>query len=219
MHFQGVIHRDLKPANLMVTDDDHLAIGDFGLAHITEDPEKDQRELTRTVGTPAFMAPELCNRTFSCKTVTGKPGDEPTLCIPLRVFMHPVEVDDSLDEVDVAAPVGKPVDVWALGVTLYCFLYGRLPFGGDNANVYETFQAIRNQPYAHPPRLVRRRQWDRYTNASPHVRRLASPRRRLQFDDNIPVSDEAKDLLQQMMDKNPATRVAIGQVKVCARLP
>ena len=33
----GVIHRDIKPANLLISDDDQLKIGDYGVSHIMED--------------------------------------------------------------------------------------------------------------------------------------------------------------------------------------
>lgn len=54
-HAQGVVHRDVKPANILVTDDGHAKIADFGIAklnlsHFTL-PGK-------VLGTPAYMAPE-----------------------------------------------------------------------------------------------------------------------------------------------------------------
>lgn len=37
---------------------------------------------------------------------------------------------------------GKAADIWAMGVTLYCLKYGRLPFKRDN--VLDMYEAIRN---------------------------------------------------------------------------
>ena len=43
--------------------------------------------------------------------------------------------------------IGKAIDVWALGVTLFCFLYGRVPFDSSTSNAFEVYQRIRNEEY------------------------------------------------------------------------
>uniref|UniRef100_A0A2K5E4B6 Calcium/calmodulin dependent protein kinase kinase 2 n=1 Tax=Aotus nancymaae TaxID=37293 RepID=A0A2K5E4B6_AOTNA len=82
LHYQKIIHRDIKPSNLLVGEDGHIKIADFG---VSNEFKGSDALLSNTVGTPAFMAPESLSETR-------------------KIFS------------------GKALDVWAMGVTLYCFL-------------------------------------------------------------------------------------------------
>ncbi|CAG7720400.1 unnamed protein product [Allacma fusca] len=55
LHYQRIIHRDIKPSNLLVGDDDHIKIADFGVCN---EFNGEDALLTSTSGTPAFIAPE-----------------------------------------------------------------------------------------------------------------------------------------------------------------
>lgn len=52
LHSLGLIHRDLKSGNLLVTDDWHAKVADFGLSRMAD------KMMTRGVGTPIYTAPE-----------------------------------------------------------------------------------------------------------------------------------------------------------------
>ncbi|KNE58173.1 PLK/SAK protein kinase [Allomyces macrogynus ATCC 38327] len=81
----GIIHRDLKPANILLTRDNQVKIGDFGLAKSTAAVEAKATDAT-VCGTLNFMAPEVTHKTgYSAKVdvwalgclavtlLTGKP--------------------------------------------------------------------------------------------------------------------------------------------------
>lgn len=36
--------------------------------------------------------------------------------------------------------LGKPLDMWAVGCTLYCFVTGEPPFKGDEASIRKSIQ-------------------------------------------------------------------------------
>lgn len=59
LHFNNVIHRDVKPANLLLhklNGEEVIKVGDFGLSH---EVDPDSSTVSNTVGTTAFMSPEM----------------------------------------------------------------------------------------------------------------------------------------------------------------
>lgn len=57
-HENGIIHRDIKEDNLFLDANNHVKIGDFGVANISDGLVINK---TMGIGTPHYMAPELKN--------------------------------------------------------------------------------------------------------------------------------------------------------------
>lgn len=68
-HAQGIIHRDLKPENIMISSQGQPVIMDFGLALTPKAHRVTYSNLTSSMGTPDYMAPEQ---------IEGKRGDART---------------------------------------------------------------------------------------------------------------------------------------------
>ncbi len=101
LHRQGVVHRDVKPANLHLGDDGVLRLLDLGVALSGREPAA-MRALH--AGTPSYVNPEQWG--FQA----GAPGSKGNS-----------EGEEQLPNAQ--------SDLFALGVTLYQLLTGKLPYG------------------------------------------------------------------------------------------
>ncbi|XP_056258966.1 microtubule-associated serine/threonine-protein kinase 2 isoform X2 [Seriola aureovittata] len=103
LHNYGIVHRDLKPDNLLVTSMGHIKLTDFGLSKVG------LMNMTTNLYEGHI---EKDAREFSDKQVCGTPE-----------YIAP--------EVILRQGYGRPVDWWAMGIILYEFLVGCVPFFGD----------------------------------------------------------------------------------------
>lgn len=56
IHIKGIIHRDLKPENVFLNSKKEVVLADFGVSRLMS---KNKVQMTNTVGSPLFMAPEM----------------------------------------------------------------------------------------------------------------------------------------------------------------
>ena len=199
LHYQGIIHRDIKPANLLWTRNRRVKISDFGVSYlgkpIREDDNKEEipeadaadldeaLELAKTVGTPAFYAPELCDpKLFDFSKNPERPQ------------------------------ITGQIDVWALGVTLYGMIFGRLPF--FDANEFAMYEKIARQE-VFIPRMRLKGVEVPHPDSEEHATNV--PMNSNKREDDVveyeEVDDDLRDLLKRLLHKQPPKRISLKEVK------
>ncbi|KAI1311142.1 hypothetical protein F5Y03DRAFT_411017 [Xylaria venustula] len=194
LHYEGIVHRDIKPANLLWTRDHRVKISDFGVSYFgrpIRDGEPDELvseseaqdfdndlELAKTVGTPAFFAPELC--------YTDVDHEQPK--------------------------ISEQIDVWSLGVTLYCLIFARIPFMAEDE--YQMFKKIAKDDVYIPRRRLRPVDPQHSPPSTPYYQRVSSEPYRHDNDLSYEeIDDDLYDLLRKMLIKNPEKRIRLRDVK------
>ena len=208
VHYQGIIHRDIKPANLLWTADRRtVKISDFGVStfsyaqrlaaagngNIKDDDTDpilmDESDLSKTAGTPMFLAPEIVADVPLGSELSGSSTQLP--------HAHPPFHSQPRRKPSIT----KAIDVWAFGVTLYGLLFGELPFHAKTE--YEIYQVIRLQDWNAPETMG----LDAIPTGGRHPRLL---QRSAEDSEGTLVID----LLERLLEKDCRKRITLDQVKV-----
>jgi WD40 repeat protein/class 3 adenylate cyclase len=151
-HRQGVVHRDLKPANVLLDEEGHAYLSDFGIAARLSDPDDPRRLVS---GSPAYLPPEeiagvahtprsdlygLGLLTFELLTGEPPPMDGP---LPPLAKLRP-ELPAALDAVIVRATSADP-DERHESVDAFLIAFAQAT-GADTPSLAATYTPAEN-PY------------------------------------------------------------------------
>lgn len=100
-HSLGVLHLDLKPGNVLINENGHALISDFGLARRVEAASNEEF----IAGTPGYMAPE--------QAIAGHALSEATDVWALGAILHEL-LDGHPPRADAAGPATGPPDLRAI---------------------------------------------------------------------------------------------------------
>jgi [calcium/calmodulin-dependent protein kinase] kinase len=160
LHAQGVLHRDLKPENILIGNDGQTKLADLGVAQSLSPPVDED-------GDGLIDDAEIAHAA-RCKAWTGTPA-----------FLAP-EVASGADEFN-----GMAVDMWALGVTLYNWLSGGLPYWSDEGSELALYDKIATEPWELP--------------ATPDL--------------ETHLYEAVAELLRRMLEKRPAARITMAGLR------
>lgn len=193
LHYQGIIHRDIKPENLLRTKGGLVKISDFGVSFL---------------GRPIRVGDESGNVSETEATDHEQDADfAKTVGTPA---FYPPELC-SLD-VDVEARMIKTqVDVWALGITLYCMIFARTPF--DAENEFALMKRTREEEIFIPRRRLMAIDPKARVRSAGHGPLYQSQKRNPDDRVHEPIDEDLRDLMKKLFQKDPSKRISIYEIK------
>lgn len=85
LHSKKIIHRDMKSDNILIDDDLHAKITDFGISKIFNEVDSNQQH-TKQIGTSCYMSPEV---------TMGKTYNEKCDIFSLGIIMYEVLTENT----------------------------------------------------------------------------------------------------------------------------
>ncbi|VEL29075.1 unnamed protein product, partial [Protopolystoma xenopodis] len=167
LHSCSIIHRDLKPENVLLTEDMHIKLADFGSAIILNHLEIKASSFT---GTPQYVSPEMLTlinsgnvseeeysseENFDGQTseeIRSKKEHKSKGCDKKAHLQAITEVSTKWLHNGVPShALAYLMDYWALGCVIYQMLSGRPPFRSErHGHEYEVFQKVLNLRFEFP---------------------------------------------------------------------
>ncbi|KAM0788369.1 hypothetical protein ACM66B_001509 [Microbotryomycetes sp. NB124-2] len=185
----------------------------------------DDNALRKTAGSPAFFAPELCHPTDFTPTPSHGQSDTSSTYFPPDaheasssfspqlppatmsngIALTSTTISTPLPLPDATKPrarqqIGRGIDVWALGVTLYCLLFGDTPFMANTE--FELYNVIACESIRVPERMGREGAWTGVPTTNDWPGRGDGVEGR-----------EVVNLLGRLLEKDPAKRITLAEVK------
>ncbi|KAH7828073.1 putative Protein kinase domain [Monocercomonoides exilis] len=192
LHSQKIVYRDLKPENVLIQENGHIMLTDFGLAKMGisgvgggssggEKESKREKEKIKDKDKANAAAKEKKMQTYSgpgimkgMRSIEEKENCTDTDLIPTLTSTFCGTPEYLAPEVIQGLPYGTAVDWWALGVLFFEMLFGHPPFYSSN----------RNQLY-----------WNTLNSS-------------LTFPSSIP--SVVQDFITALLSRNPLTRLGSG---------
>lgn len=175
LHYKGITHRDIKPANIVYTKNRaHVKLIDFGASFYDSSQRQDPEPLEKW---PRELS--------SLKRVIGTPA-----------FMSPEVLFVPMDDVE-RPPTTHAIDIWSLGVTFYCFLFGQLPFQEVNSGNMHRARMLLNES-------ICQNTWTLHPTMGAE---------RVSTKGTLESSSSCIQLLEGMLKKDPRQRLTLAQLK------
>jgi len=164
-------------------------------------------DLLKRAGTPSFLAPEVV---WFDSASDPSPSQSYDTISPSSIGSHSNPTIGPSTIPKKRPPITKAIDIWSLGATFYCFLFGRTPFSvpaSANENIHHNEFVLYNQ--------ICTQEWPvgEYMGADC----IPTGVRQLQPKNASSEGSNSIHLLGYMLQKDPKIRITLPEIKVSAK--